>query len=172
MPTEHVPEVGPAILDDLPELVEIFNLSAASSIANFTSAPVTPSERREWFERHSPTGPHRLLVARGVVSSVLGYAASGPYRDHEAFRETVEVSISLRAESRGRGIGTRLYHALFSQLRGEPIHVAVAGIALPNPASVALHRSFGFTEVGTFREYAIKHGRYISSLWMQRLLPD
>jgi len=49
------------------------------------------------------------------------------------------------------------------------VHVALAGIALPNDASVALHRNFGFTEVGTFREYAIKNGQYISSVWMQRL---
>jgi phosphinothricin acetyltransferase len=58
---------------------------------------------------------------------------------------------------------------LFDTLALEPsVHVALAGIALPNDASVALHRKHGFTEVGTFREYAIKNGRYISSVWMQR----
>jgi predicted GNAT superfamily acetyltransferase len=63
-----------------------------------------------------------------------------------------------------------LYRALFDSLAPEPsVHVALAGIALPNDASVALHRNFGFTEVGTFREYAIKNGQYISSVWMQRL---
>jgi phosphinothricin acetyltransferase len=50
------------------------------------------------------------------------------------------------------------------------LHLAVAGIALPNDASVALHRKFGFTDVGVFDEYAIKHGSYINSLWMQRRL--
>jgi phosphinothricin acetyltransferase len=50
------------------------------------------------------------------------------------------------------------------------VHVALAGIVLPNDASVALHRKFGFTEVGTFHEYGIKNGRYLSSLWMERLL--
>jgi phosphinothricin acetyltransferase len=51
----------------------------------------------------------------------------------------------------------------------EPVHVILAGIALPNDASIALHRKFGFTEIGTFREYALKNGTYISSTWMQRL---
>jgi L-amino acid N-acyltransferase YncA len=67
------------------------------------------------------------------------------------------------------GVGSSLYRALFERLAGEPVHVILAGIAMPNDASVALHRKFGFTEIGTFREYAVKNGRYISSLWMQRL---
>ena len=101
---------------------------------------------------------------------VLGYACSQRYRNLEAFRETVEVSIALDVSSRGQGVGTALYHALFDSLAVEPsVHVALAGIALPNDASVALHRKFGFTEVGTFREYAIKNGQYISSIWMQRV---
>ena len=71
-------------------------------------------------------------------------------------------------------MSTALYRALFDSLALEPsVHVALAGIALPKNASVALHRKFGFTEVGTFREYAIKNGLYISSVWMQRVChPD
>ena len=112
-------------------------------------------------------GPYRLLVAqRG--NRVLGYACSARYRDHEAFRETVEVSIALDASSQGQGIGTSLYRELFDRLAHEPVHIALAGIALPNDASIALHQKFGFTEVGTFREYAVKNGQYISSIWMQR----
>jgi L-amino acid N-acyltransferase YncA len=110
----------------------------------------------------------RDLVASGVTI----YAASQRYRDHDAFRETVEVSVALHAGYRSQGVGSALYRALFDRLAGEPVHVAVAAIAMPNDASVALHRKFGFTEVGTFREYAVKNGRYISSFWMQRLAPS
>ena len=103
----------------------------------------------------------------------MGYASSQSYRAHPAFGETVEVSIALRRGNRGQGLGTALYRELFGCLAREPVHVALAGIALPNDASVALHRKFGFTEVGTFREYAVKNGQYISSIWMERLLhPD
>jgi phosphinothricin acetyltransferase len=130
--------------------------------------PVSVAERRDWFGQFSARGPYRLLVARRG-DQVLGYACSQRYRDHEAFRETVEVSIALDVSSRGQGVGTALYRALFDSLALEPsVHVALAGIALPNDASVALHRKFGFTEVGTFHEYAIKNGQYISSVWMQR----
>jgi phosphinothricin acetyltransferase len=155
--------------DDLLAIVGILNYTAASSIARFETRPVSVAELRDWFGQFSATGPYRLLVARGG-DQVLGYACSQRYRDHEAFRETVEVSIALDVSSRGQGVGTALYRALFHSLALEPsVHVALAGIALPNDASVALHRKFGFTEVGTFREYAIKNGQYISSVWMQRV---
>lgn len=161
-------EIALATDDDLPGIVEIFNYTAANSAANFASRPASVAERRDWFEQFSSTGPYRLLVARRG-NLVLGYASSQRYRGHEAFRETVEVSIALHVSCRRQGVGTSLYRALFDCLAREPVHVVLAGIALPNDASVALHRKFGFTEVGTFREYAVKNGQYISSLWMQRL---
>ena len=161
--------VAAATIEDLPALVDIYNHSVETSNSNFDTRPASIDEWRDRFARNSSAGPHRLLVAR-EASTVVGYASSGRFRDHEAFRETVEFSVSLHRDHRGCGIGTFLYSSLFACLAGEPVHVAVAAIALPNDASIALHRKFGFTDVGTFREYAIKHGRYISSLWMQRLL--
>jgi phosphinothricin acetyltransferase len=161
-------DIRPAIEDDLPQIVEILNYTAANSIATFDTRPVNVEERHDWFGQFSLVGPYRLLVAqRG--NRVAGYACSHRYRDHEAFRETVEVNIALDASSRGQGVGTSLYHELFDCLTHEPVHAALAGIALPNDASVALHKKFGFTEVGIFREYAVKNGQYISSIWMQRL---
>ena len=162
-------EIGPATEDDRPAIVAILNETIMNSDASFDSEPVTVAGRRDWFGQFSPAGPHRLLVARRD-GRVLGYAASQPYRAHEGFRETVEFSVGLDAARRGQGVGSALYRALLDSLAGEPVHVAVAGIALPNDASVALHRKFGFTEVGTFREYAVKNGRYLSSVWMQRLV--
>jgi phosphinothricin acetyltransferase len=164
----HPIEIEPATQEDLPRIVEILNDTVVNSHASFATQPTTVVERRVWFEQFASTGPHRLLVAqRG--GKVLGYAGSQPYRDHEAFRETVEVSIALDMSCRDQGVGTALYHALFDILVDEPVHAILAGIALPNDASIALHRKFGFTEVGTFREYAFKNGQYISSIWMQRL---
>ena len=142
--------IGPATEHDRSAIVEILNYTAANSTATFATRPTSVAELRDWFERFSPSGPYRLLVARRD-NLVLGYASSQRYRDHEAFRETVEVSIALEVGSRGRGVGSVLYRALFDRLAEAPVHVALAGIALPNDASVALHRKFGFTEVDTFR---------------------
>jgi phosphinothricin acetyltransferase len=162
--------IGPATESDLPAIVDILNYAILNSNATLTTQPTSVAERHDWLKRFSPTGPHRLLVARRG-SQVLGYATSQPYRDHEGFRETVEVSIVLDASSRGQGVGTALYRGLLECLADEPVHVAVAGIVLPNDASIALHRKLGFTEVGTFHEYGIKNGQYVSSVWMERLLP-
>jgi phosphinothricin acetyltransferase len=101
---------------------------------------------------------------------VLGWAASGPYRDHPAFARTVEFSVYVHPRHRGASVASALYSSLLDDLASQDVHLAVAGIALPNDASGALHRKFGFTDVGVFDEYAIKHESYISSLWMQRRL--
>jgi phosphinothricin acetyltransferase len=164
----HQQSIESAAVDDLDAIVRIDNYTAAHSTANFASRPTSVSERLAWFEQHSATGKYPLLVAR-KDGTVIGYAASNRYRDHEALEATVEVSVALDADCRGQGIGAALYEELFALLGVQPVHVALAGIALPNDASVALHRRFGFTDVGTFRDYARKNDQYISSLWMQRV---
>lgn len=161
--------VRPAQRGDLAKLVAIYNHYVEHSTATFDTEPTSVRHRRAWFETFSDPGPYRLLVAC-EGQQVLGCASSGPYRTHPAFAQTVEVGIYIDPEVRSRGIGSALYGRLFEELRSEPVHLAVAGIALPNDASVALHRKFGFTDVGVFEEYATKHGAYLSSLWMQRRL--
>ena len=161
--------IEPGREDDLPSIVDILNYTILNSNATLDTRPVSVAGRREWFAGFAETGPYRLFVARRG-GRVLGYAASRPYREHEGFRETVEVSIALDINSRGQGVGTALYRVLLASLAGEPVHVALAGIVLPNDASVALHRKLGFTEVGVFREYAVKNGQYLSSIWMERRL--
>jgi phosphinothricin acetyltransferase len=161
--------IRPARPDDLPRLVDIYNHYVEHSISTFDTRSASVDDRLPWFKTFSEKGPYRLLVA--VDSDhVVGCASSSPYRSHPAFAKTVEVGVYLDPEFLGRGIGSALYAALFDALMKEDIHVALAGIALPNEASVALHRKFRFTEVGVFHEYATKNGGYINSLWMERRL--
>jgi phosphinothricin acetyltransferase len=144
--------------------VEIVNHYIMHSHATFDTEPYTIEERTSWFESYGD-GRYRLLVAE-YSNQILGCCYSN--RLKPAFDMTVETSIYLNPECRGRGTGTALYTALFRQLEEQPVHLAVAGIALPNEASIALHRKFDFEEVGTFREYARKGERLISSTWFQR----
>ena len=159
--------IRPAGRDDLQRLVEIYNHYVERSVSTFDTTPTSVNDRLAWFEAFSETGPCRLFVASDG-DRVLGCASSSPYRSHSAFVKTVEVGIYLDPDFLGQGIGSALYAVLFEALLREDVHVALAGIALPNEASVALHRKFGFTEVGVFHEYAIKNGGYIDSLWMER----
>jgi len=111
-----------------------------------------------------------MLVAEDAACGVVGYTCTGRFRTKDAYDTTVEASIACRADAVGRGLGSLLYSALFEALRGEDIHRIVAGIAQPNPASNALHRRFGFREVGAFTEVGRKFGKYWDVLWLERPL--
>lgn len=160
------PSVRAASAADLPALTAIYNHYVRSSAATFDIEPFTVEQRRSWFDHYAGSGPYRLLVAADETD-VLGYASSGRFRAKPAYSTSVEVSVYCHPQALSRGIGRSLYTALFSALESEELHRAYAGIALPNPASVALHRRFGFTDVGVFREVGRKFGKYWDVLWMQ-----
>jgi phosphinothricin acetyltransferase len=155
-----------AARDDLQALVDIYNHYVVHGHVTFQTALQTVESRRSWFDAFGD-GRHQLLVAT-AGRAVVGYTSSSQYRAGPAFDATVETSIYLHPSHFGQGLGLALYAALFARLSLQPVHLAVAGVALPNPASLALHLKTGFEEVGTFREYARKHGEWISSTWFQR----
>jgi phosphinothricin acetyltransferase len=156
-------------LSDLPSIIDIYNYYVENAHATFAENRVTFEERKAWLSKYQNSGPYRLLVAE-EAGKVFGFICSSQYRDHPAFRETIETSIYLSPDARGKGLGTRLYLELFDRLKDEPIHLAVVGIGLPNDASIELHKKLGFTEVGVFKEYAKVRGIYYSSIWMQKTL--
>jgi len=162
-------QIRPATLEDLVHLTAIYNHYVADGAITFDIDPCTPDERRSWYAAHT-TGPgHRLLVAEDAAR-IVGYAGTGPFRAKRAYETTVESTIYLAPDALGRGVGSALYTALFAALAGEDVHRAVAGITLPNPASLALHSRFGFREVGVFRENGRKLGRYWDVMWLEREL--
>lgn len=160
--------VARAGITDLPGIVAIYNHYIEHAQTPFTTEPCSVESRVAWFEAFDG-GRYHLLVARDD-SGILGWIGSSPYRPSTAFDHTVETSVYLHPEKHGRGVGSLLYAALFDRLRTQPVHTVLAGIAQPNPASVALHRKVGFVEVGTFREYAAKRGSWISSTWFQKMM--
>jgi phosphinothricin acetyltransferase len=162
-------QIRPATAEDCEALLHLRNHYVTSSFAVFDEEPLDAETVARWIESFSLSGPYRLLVATDG-GRIQGFASSQRYRDHPAFRQTVETSIYTAPGESGRGLGTALYASLFSSLAAENLHCAVVGIALPNEASVKLHKKLGFTEVGVFTEYAVKRGRYISSVWLQRQL--
>ena len=162
-------EIRPAVEDDLPALTELYNHYIATTAVTFDLEPWTLDQRRAWFGHYAETGRHRLLVAYedGVLA---GYASTSPLAVKAAYQTSVEVSVYLAPDRGGRGIGTALYEALFAAIADEDVHRAHAGITLPNPASVALHRRFGFEEVGVYDQVGRKFGRYHDVLRLQRRL--
>lgn len=161
--------IAPARAGDAEALLALRNHYIAHSFATFDEAPLAVAAVRDWMAGFADAGPHRLLVARDG-ERLAGWCSSQPYRAHPAFARTIETSIYVAPDAAGEGVGSALYERLFAELAGCGLHRAVVGIALPNEASVRLHARFGFRTVGVFDEYAHKHGRPISSQWMQRAM--
>ena len=140
--------VRAATLDDLEALTDIYNHYVVNTAITFDLRTFAAAERRGWFDDHRDAGPHRLLVATDARNRCLGYASSSRWRPKPAYDTTVETSVYCHPEALGRGCGTALYAALFAVLASEDVHRVVAGVSLPNPASVSLHERFGFRPVG------------------------
>jgi phosphinothricin acetyltransferase len=163
------PAVRPATLDDLPALTDIYNHYVIHTPITFDVRPFAPPERRAWFDDHAG-GRHRLLVAVGQDGTCLGYATTSRWRPKAAYDTTVEASVYCRPDAIGGGCGSRLYAALFDAIAAEDIHRVVAGISLPNAASVRLHERFGFERVGVFHAVGRKFDAYWDVAWYQRPL--
>ncbi|HEX7019946.1 MAG TPA: GNAT family N-acetyltransferase [Gemmatimonadaceae bacterium] len=159
-----------ATLDDLDALTDIYNHYVVHSAITFDLRPFASTERRTWFEEHSASGSHRLLVACDEQATCVGFTSSSRWRPKPAYDTTVEVSVYCHPHACGRGCGTALYGALFAALEREDVHTMVAGISLPNPASVALHERFGFRPVGVFHAVGRKFDRFWDVAWFERPL--
>jgi phosphinothricin acetyltransferase len=162
--------IRPAALHDLPALTAIYNHYIENTTITFDLRPFEPADRRAWFDDHSPSGRHRLIVAVDPDATILGYATTSRWRPTAAYDTTVESSVYCRPDCVGRGIGRALYAALFESIASEDIHRVVAGISLPNPASIALHARFGFQQVGVFSQVGRKFGEYWDVAWYERPL--
>jgi len=162
--------VRPARDEDLEGIVEVYNHYIERTPVTFEIERATPDGRRSWLEEHRSGGRHRLVVATDPVSRVIGWATTSPFRPRAAYATTVEASVYCRPDYVGRGIGSRLYSSLFASIRDEDIERIVAGVTLPNPASVRLHERFDFHHVGTFHRVGRKFGRYWDVAWFERPL--
>ena len=159
--------VRAAEASDLEALNDLYNEYVRTTHITFDLEPVTLDARREWFGHYATSGRQRLLIA-DWAGTLIGYASSGRFRPKPGYDTSVETSIYLSPDATGLGVGTRLYAALFAALRGQDIHRAYAGIALPNPASVALHERFGFKRVALFTEQGRKFDRYWDVAWYEK----
>ena len=162
-------DVRPAEERDLVALTAIYNYYVTTSHVTFDDMPFSVDERRDWLSHYAPTGPHRLLIAE-ENDEILGYATSSPFRPKPGYRTSVETTVYVAADAGGRGVGNALYTRLFAELAEEGLHRAYAGLAVPNPASRALHLRFGFAPIGVFREVGTKFGRFVDVEWLERAL--
>ena len=167
---EQAIEVRDATAADLPAMAAIYDEQVRTSVATFDTEPRGTAYLGEKLA--GTDDGNVVLVACTAEGTLLGYAFSGPFRPRPAYAGTKEVSVYLAESARGRGLGRSLYAALLARLDAAPsVHTQVAVVALPNDASVALHRAMGFDQVGVLREVGHKFGRYVDTAWYQRMSP-
>ena len=163
-------DVRPGHPGDLGGILQVYNHYVVNTACTFEVEPVNPSDREEWLAQHLGGGRHRIWVAVDGADQVAGWATTSGFRPRAAYATTVEASVYCAPSARGAGLGTRLYEALFGSIQGEDIARIVAGVTLPNLASVALHRKLGFRPVGVFTAVGRKFDRYWDVEWFERPL--
>jgi L-amino acid N-acyltransferase YncA len=152
----------------------IYN-AAVGTLATFDLRPRTRAEQEAWLGARR--GAYAALVAVEATvegEDVVGFGSLSPYRDRPAYATTVEDSVYVRDDQRGKGIGRLLLDGLLDVAVGHGFHCVIARIVASNEASIALHQAAGFEIVGTEREVGRKFRRWLDVVELQKLLsgPD
>jgi L-amino acid N-acyltransferase YncA len=140
-----------------------------STAITFESDPPSPADMAERIGAALQSHAWLVLEDEGRV---VGYAYGSRFEPRAAYRWACEVSVYVEHGRRRTGSGRILYEALFRRLADRGFRVAIAGMTLPNDASVGLHRALGFEPVGTYRRIGFKHGSWHDVAWTQRTLAD
>ncbi len=157
-----------ARLEDAEAIRQIYNLEVSTSTVTFDLVPRTLDDQITWLEARS--GAHVVIVAEDDDDEVVGFASLSPFRERPAYNSTVESSVYVRSDQRGRGVGALLIGELVGLAAQHGFHTAIARIVGGHEASIGLHRGAGFTEVGVEREVGRKFGTWLDVVVMQRML--
>lgn len=146
-----------ATLEDLPEMLAIYNEAVLNSAATFDLEAQTLEERTVWFNTHG--GKYPLIVAE-LDGKVAGYACLSPFRVKPAYSYSTELSIYIDADFRGHGIGSTLMTDILNRAADLGYHTVISGLVGGNEASRKLHEKFGFSYIGVFKEVGLKFGEW------------
>ena len=152
---------------DADALLAIYNAEVSGSTVTFDIEPRSHAQQVAWIDRHQGAHPAVVAVDEGGVA---GFGSLSPFRDRAAYSTTVEDSVYVAAEWRGRGVGRLLLAELVRLASDHGFHTVLARISGDNEPSIALHRRQGFALVGVEREVGRKFGRWIDVTVMQRML--
>ena len=148
-----------ARINDIAACLDIYNYEVVNDVATLDLEARTLPEWHEWYEAHSDE--HHPIIVGTVNGVVAGYASLSPYRPKEAYKSTVELSIYIHQDYRGKGIATQLMDHILEIAKNDPLlHNVVSVITAGNEGSTKLHERFGFTYCGLTPQVGFKHGKY------------
>jgi phosphinothricin acetyltransferase len=159
-----------AALADIPQITEIYNSIVLTSTAIYNDRPVTAEERSDWWMRRIEHGFPVVVAAES--ESILGYGSFGEFRSWPGYRFTVEGTVHIREDIRGRGVGKLLLAELIARAQAMGKHVMVAGVDSENEASLNFLKRQGFLDAGQLREVGYKFGRRLNLNFLQYFLTE
>ena len=152
--------IRPATLDDASSICNIYNPYITNTVVTFEEEEITEAVIGQRIAQ-STADNFPWFVAEDESGNIVGYAYAGKWRDRYSFRFSVEITAYLSTEHTSKGLGTKLYEVLFDELRRRNFHSVIAGITLPNDASIALHEKFSLEKVAHFKEVGLKFDRWL-----------
>ncbi len=158
--------IRPATISDAEAVARIYNHYIANTTITFEERAITSSQMAERIGKVASASLPWLVAEHD--GRVNGYAYATQWKERSAYRFSVEITVYLATEAIGRGIGSALYEALFAELDKRGVHAAIGGIALPNPASVALHEKLGMKQVAHFEQVGFKFGQWLDVGYWQK----
>ena len=156
-----------ARLEDAEAIRAIYNHEVTSATVTFDLVPRTLEQQQEWLRDHA--GAHPAVVADDD-GEVVAFGSLSPYRDRPAYSTTVEDSVYVHGDHRGKGAGKLVLTELVRLATDHGFHSVIGRIVGGHEASIALHRACGFEHIGTEREVGRKFGRWLDVVLMQKLL--
>ena len=158
-----------AVPADLLAIRDIYNDAVLNTLAIWNEQTVDLDNRQQWFNARVAQG-YPILVIVDAADVALGYASFGDWRPFEGFRHTVEHSVYIHPEQRGKRLGPQLLAALIERAKTCHKHVMVAAIEGGNAASIHVHKQLGFVTSGRMPQVGIKFGRWLDLTFMQLML--
>jgi L-amino acid N-acyltransferase YncA len=154
---------------DSEPVAEIYNQGIAERIATFETEPRTPADLARRIQEDPERFP--VLVAE-EAGTILGWASVGPYRERRCYAGVGEFSVYIHRDARGRGAGRELLAQLIVEARNRGYWKLLSRVFPSNTASLALCRSLGFREVGTYEKHACLDGSWLDVVIVERLIPE
>jgi L-amino acid N-acyltransferase YncA len=164
----QTPTVRDAQRSDLEQILAIYNEVIRNTTAVYSEVEFTPARGDEWLTAKAQQG-FPFIVALDAAD-VVGFATFGDFRAWPCYQFSVEHSLHVRADRRGRGTGRTLLLDLIERAKALKKHVMIAGIDADNAASIGLHQSVGFSVAGRFHEVGFKFGRWLDLVFLERAL--
>jgi phosphinothricin acetyltransferase len=154
--------------NDVQPMLDIYNEIIANTTAVFQYDLHTLQMRKEWFKQKQQENLPVFVAEENNV--IVGFSTFGQFRNWQAYKYSVENSVYVQADCRGKGIGKLLLQPLIDAAKQMQLHTVIAGIVADNEASIALHKQFGFVEVAHFKEVGYKFDKWLDLKFLQLMI--